>query len=106
MATVTGTDPAARKRRGTERGGTETKRRDGTSPPAGKWPTQTLLGRREARADSARSEKPDRVLRAGNAACTGLIWKSGRLHCRGYSSLEEQLPKVVRKSANYCATLC
>lgn len=36
MATVIATDPAARKRKGTERGGTETKRRDDTSPPAGK----------------------------------------------------------------------
>lgn len=77
MATVTATEPAARKRKDTERDGTETKRRDGTSLPAGKWNTQTLLGWRKAMADSARSEKPDLVLTAVNAECMCLIWKSG-----------------------------
>lgn len=43
MGNVTVTDLAVRKKKDTERGGTETKRRDGTSPPAGKWTTETLL---------------------------------------------------------------
>lgn len=37
------TDPAVRRRKDTERGGTETKRRDGTSPLAGKETTESLL---------------------------------------------------------------
>lgn len=64
MANVIATDLAARKRKDTERGGTETKRRDDTSPHAGKWASQTLLRWLKTVTYSARSVKVDFALRA------------------------------------------
>lgn len=64
MATAIATEPAARKRKGTETGDTGTKRRDDTSPLAGKWSTQTLLKWRKA-VTYKEQEKSDLVFAAG-----------------------------------------
>lgn len=98
MVTVIATDLAARKRKDTETGGTETKTRGDTSPPAGKQSPQTLLGWRKALADSARSGKSDLVLTAGKRGVHVIHLGKRCIDC-GYGSLEEQL-------ANLYSTLC